>query len=186
MKFLRAICFGLALVFCVSCAHFESNLSPTAKPDQESAILYGRFYLKPTLSTGLRIALWLQNVDTLQSVYIPFNKSEPFCAIQIKPGKYQAAGFLAANSMHQILREQPFMQRDQVIQIARPFIAGPGSQTYLGDYTAEATLSRYIEQFQIEGITNNFKAATLEFRNKYPNLVTAPAASMFQLQGNDL
>jgi hypothetical protein len=186
MKFLRAICFGLAMALCVSCVHFHSNLSPAAKPDKDSATLYGRLYLKPTFSAGLKIALWMQNADTHHDIYIPFKESEPLCVIRVKPGKYQVMGLLGSNRTHQNLDKQPFTLKDWRFQITKPFVVGAGSQTYLGDYTGEATLYGFIEQFHLTGPTNKFAAATADFRDKYPKLIMTPAVSMFQLQGIDL
>jgi hypothetical protein len=185
MKFLRASCFGLVVALCVSCVHFHSRLSTAAKPDKESAILYGRLYLKPTFSAGLKIALWLQNAETHQSIYIPFKESEPLCAIRIKPGKYQVMGLLGSDRTHTDLAKQAFTEMHPGFQLDKPFTAGPGSQTYLGDYGGEATLYGFINQFYLTGPTNKLAAATEDFCEKYPKLATSPALSMFQLQEVD-
>lgn len=180
MKFLQASCLGLALLFGASCAHFESNLSSAAKPDGASALLYGRLTQRHTFSAGLKIALWLENVDTRKSVFIGFDESRPFCVVRVKPGNYRIAGFLGTNRSHQIKGQESFVPVGPGAGINRPFRAEPGSQTYLGDYTAEATLDDFIEHYKMNGITNNFTATTVEFREKYVKLATVAAVSIFE------
>ena len=143
------------------------------------AILYGRFTMSHRFAAGLKIALWMQNADTQKSIYICFDETEPFRAIQVKPGRYRIAGFLATNRGHQIRGHHLFPATGVAGRITIPFKALPGSQTYLGDFTGHATLDDIIENWEVDSITNNFAATTAEFREKYQNLVTVPATSIF-------
>jgi hypothetical protein len=179
MKSFHTFCFALAFLLCAACAHFESSVSPRAKADPETAILYGRFTLRHTFSAGLKIALWLQNADTQKSVYICFDEAQPFRAIEVKPGRYRILGFLDTNRGHQIRGHHAFPATGLGGRIALAFTAAPGSQTYLGDFTGHATLNDIIENWGVDAITNNFTDTTLEFREKYPNLLKVSAASIF-------
>jgi hypothetical protein len=179
MKSFHALWFGLAFLLCAGCAHFASSVSPRAKADPETAILYGRFTLRHTFSAGLKIALWLQNADTQKSVYICFDETQPFRAIEVKPGSYRILGFLDTNRGHQIRGHHVFPATGLGGRVSLAFNAAPGSQTYLGDFTGHATLNDIIENWGVDSITNNFTDTTAEFHEKYPNQATVPAASIF-------
>ncbi len=169
----------LVLIACilatVSCAHLQPALSPNAKADRESAILFGRFNIGDTFSYQSKLALWLENADTGRRIYIFFDQDEPLYGIRVEPGRYRLAGFLALNRLHQI------KGRRELPRAARAFTADAGSLIYLGDFAGEVKVSHgdMLITWRLKSCTNNFPATTVAFREKYPKLASSPAVSIF-------
>jgi len=159
-----------ATLLLVSCAARTSSLSPSAKPDPQSAILYGRFALVPGADAQMRVALWLQNVDRHHTYYIYFDDKQPVQAIPVRPGHYKIVGYAALDWTHQILSREAFGTAKNPSPIASPFEASAGSEIYLGDFTAETTSDGVIYNWGISHYANNIIGTTAELGEEYPNL----------------
>jgi len=170
------ICCAFGLL--AACAHQTPAISRSAQPDKKAAILYGRFSISHDFAFKNQLALWLQNLDTQKPVYVYFEADQPVYAVQIKPGRYQMAGFVGMNRTHQIKGRHAF----PTSRFTAPFTASPGSQIYLGDFSGTATFDSIISEWRVKSFTNNFANTTVEFREKYRNLMTVPAVSIFELQ----
>jgi hypothetical protein len=88
------------------------------------------------------------------------------------------AGFAGVNRMHEIRGRSEF----PASRFTVPFTAPAGSQIYLGDFSGAATFDGMLSEWSVKSITNNFANTTVEFREKYRNLMNIPAVSIFELQ----
>jgi hypothetical protein len=175
------IIFFIGLVCMLAgCALETPAISPSARPDKKAAILYGRFSIGHDFSAENRLALWLYNLDTQNSVYIYFDPDRPLYGIPVKPGCYQLAGFVGVNRLHEIRGRCTFPAR----RFTAPFTASAGSQIYLGDFLGTATFDGMLSEWRVKSITNNFANTTAEFREKYRNLMAVPAVSVFEVQAD--
>jgi hypothetical protein len=181
MKAMRTMFIGVSLFLTTSCAFQAPPVSLTAVPDQQTAIIYGRFTVGADYNMGNRLVLWLKSLDAGQSVYIYFDEKHPLQAIRVKPGVYQVKGFAGTDGMHKIIGRRVFPNTGLMGKIVKPFKVPAGSEVYVGDFTGSATLSLY-QEWTLDSFTNDFAGTTVEFREKYPNLVSVPAISMFEIQ----
>lgn len=173
---------GLALLL-LSCAHRTPAFSPRAKPNSKSVVLYGRFSVNHDKNMfENELALWLQNTDTRRNLYLYFDPAQPVYAVQVKAGHYRIAGFAAATRLHKMEARLPFQTHGEPAAITRTFEAAAGSQIYLGDYTGHATFDGVVFHWKLDSVTNNFVATSLEFREKYPNLLMLPVTAVMDLQ----
>jgi hypothetical protein len=177
-NYLRVIALGGMLWMLTGCAHEAPAILPSARPDHKSAILYGRFGIGHEFSGENRLALWLQNLDAQSPVYIYFDPDQPVYCIAVKPGRYQVAGFVGVNRLHEIRGRRNF----STSRVTVPFTALPGSQIYLGDFYGAATFDGMLSEWSVKSATNNFSETTVEFREKYRNLMTVAAVSIFEQQ----
>ena len=173
MKIFSAIVFAACLFLNASCAHLQPALSADAKPDTQSAVLYGRFSIGHNFAFKNKLALWLENVDTKHSIYIYFDENEPLYGIQVKPGRYRIVGFAGLNRTHEI-------KGRRTGPLAHPSFPAPaGSQIYIGDFAGEVSWDGMVSTWRLKSCTNNFAATTAEFREKYPLLGMPPVQSIF-------
>ena len=175
---LQVIAWGGLVWLLAGCAHESPAILPSVQPDKKTAILYGRFSIGHEFSAENRLALWLQNPDTQAQVYIYFDPDQPVYCITVKPGRYRVAGFVGVNRLHEIRGRREF----PASRFTALFTAPAGSQIYLGDFSGTATFDGMLSEWSVEPITNNFAATTVEFREKYRNLMMVPAVSAFELQ----
>jgi hypothetical protein len=176
MKIIPALFLAAGILMTVSCAHLEPALPSTAKPDSQSAMLYGRFSIGHNFAFKNKLALWLETVDTKHAIYIYFDENEPLYGIQVKPGHYRIVGFAGLNRTHEIKgrRTGPLAQKT--------FLAPAGSEIYIGDFAGEVTWDGMVSTWRLKSCTNNFAVTTAEFREKYPNLTALPPVSIFEPQ----
>ena len=164
------------MAFCAACAHFEPNISPEAGAGyRSSAILYGRFYLKTypraIQATSKLPSGFAGDVDTQKPTYICFDESQPLRVIQVKPGHYQIAGYLATNRAC-LPRERfrpPVFDPDWPGRFyIYPVACGSSRLTNIsGRFAAEATLDGTFPMLaDLRGITYRFTAASVEYREK--------------------
>jgi|GEM_PF-2702524 hypothetical protein len=175
---LRTLFFAGVVWMLAGCAHEAPAILPSAQLDDKLAILYGRFSIGREFSAENRLALWLQNIDVQNPVYIYFDPDQPVYCIAMKPGRYQVAGFVGVNRMHEVRGRREF----PASRFTVPFTAPAGSQIYLGDFSGAATFDGMLSEWTVKSITNNFANTTVEFREKYRNLATSPSVSIFELQ----
>ena len=174
MKHLRLIFLTASLLLTASCAHLQSPLPAAAKPDGKTAVLYGRFSVGRNFAFHNKLALWLVNDGTRDSIYLYFDPDQPVYGIRVKPGNYHVQGFAALNRMQKV------EGRKIIPQVPRPFTVAAGSETYLGDYLGETKWDGVmVATWRIKSWTNNFAATTAEFRQQCPQLAMTPAASIF-------
>ena len=181
MKMFRTFLIIPTLLFCAACVHVASPLPPAAKADHETAILYGRFDISHQYAFGFRLGLWLQNLDTEKPVYLYFDPDRSVYAVQVKPGHYRVAGFVGLTHEDQIRARKPYPPDGFMGRMFTSFYVAPEAQIYLGDYKGHVTYDGVMVKWGLDSSANRFTETTLEYRRKYPNLVTAPAVSVFNL-----
>ena len=177
-NYLRVAAMAGVIWMLTGCAHEAPAILPSAHLDHQSAILYGRFGIGHEFSGENRLALWLQNLDAQTPVYIYFDADQPVYCIAVKPGRYRVAGFVGVNRLHEIRGRRDF----PASRFTVPFTAPSGSEIYLGDFTGTATFDGMLSEWSVKSATNNFAETTVEFREKYGNLMVVPAISVFELQ----
>jgi hypothetical protein len=180
MKYFFAIVFVCISFFIVSCAHQIPPVLLNYKPDNQSAIIYGRFIIGSDFAFGNRLALWLQNLDDKKSIYIYFDRDQPLYAIQAEPGQYQVTGVAGIDMTHRILGRRRFQSNEINGVISVPFKASANTAIYIGDFDGKAQIDGLTEEWQIESLTNNFSETTKEFHQKYLNLLAIPVISAFE------
>ncbi|HEX9047586.1 MAG TPA: hypothetical protein VF988_11210 [Verrucomicrobiae bacterium] len=175
MKIPAALLLGVSLLLTASCAHLQPALSPNAKPEAQSAILYGRFSVGTNFVFHNKLALWLADQKN-HPVYVCFDAAQPVYGIQVHPGRYQIVGFAGLDRADKIEGRLPFSGSPQ------PFAATADKPIYLGDFTGEMTwdgLARY--EWKIKSFTDNYAATTAEFHQKFPGCAAMPTESVFRL-----
>ncbi len=175
--FLRTLLFCGTVALLTGCAHQTPAISPTAQPDRNAAVVFGRFSIGREYNFGNRLALWLQNLDAKKSVYIYFDLNRPVYGVEIKPGRYQLAGFVGVNNTREIKGRVTF----PASRFTAPFTASAGEQIYLGDFSGVASYDGMMSQWRVNSVTNNFANTAVEFREQYRNLMVVPAVSVFEL-----
>jgi len=173
---------NLLLLFCSSCTFYDKPLSPGAQADGRNAILYGRFGLIKDHYSNFNLGLWIKNVDSGSSYYVRFATNDPVCAVTVNPGNYRIAGFVGANPEHETQCRELFSPGALKGRPALPFTARAGAQIYIGDFAGQVNDDSLIVEWRIRGLTNNFDATSVEFRQKYPGLMTGPVVSLFDPQ----
>ena len=171
MKTFAALILASLSLLATSCAHFEPALAPEAKPKPGTAVLYGRFVIGDNFAYKNKLALWLKNEDTGHSLYIYFDHDEPLYGIRVKPGHYRIAGYAALERSHEIKHREPTTQPTQI------FAVPAGREVYLGDFTGVVSWDGAIFTWGITGLTNQFTATTIEFRQKCPHFANWRAIS---------
>lgn len=169
---------GIALL-AVSCAHLIPPVSTTFIPDGKTTVLYARMNLEDRISMGNRVALWLENTDLKEPVYIYFDKSQPLYAITAAPGHYRLMGLAGIDMTHRILDRSLFREKDSKERYFIPFEARTNTAVYIGDFTGCAKVNLVAEEWKIKSATNNFAHTTADFRQAYPNLASLETVSIF-------
>ena len=176
MKIVPVIILAAGILLTAACAHLEPVLPPQAKADPQSAVLYGRFSLADEFAFKNKLALWLENMDTKDPLYLYFDPGEPLYSVRVKTGTYRIMGFAGLNRTHAIKMLHPLRELQTV------FYATAGSETYLGDFTGMVKWDSMFFVWGMRSCTNNFAATTAEFRAKYPLLPATSAQSVFGSQ----
>ncbi|HEV2694901.1 MAG TPA: hypothetical protein VG347_18555 [Verrucomicrobiae bacterium] len=152
--------------------------------NKNNALLYGRFYYGHHFAEEINPAwytrgLWIRNEATDRTYYIELRESNAVYAVQVEPGNYRIAGLVKTDNEHGMKGRIVFPLTNQPAWLVTPFQARKGERIYIGDYMGETKFDYPMPIFRLKDITNNFTATTVEFRNNYPELMTAPAVSIF-------
>jgi hypothetical protein len=177
---------SLACLFLTSCtgflppliswARFSSPVKESFTVDMNGAVVYGRFTKGSDFAFGNELALRLRNEDSKREHLIRLQGTNSVYGVAVEPGRYRVTGFVATFIDRRTAGGRSFG--------ATPiFQVQPNSATYIGDFTGYAKIVALAQEWGVRGLTNNFAVTTREFRQRYPNLATAPVRSAF---GSDL
>jgi len=155
-----------------SVARFSPPVKESFNLNTNSAVVYGRFGTGPDIAFGNELALRLCDEHSKRMYLIRCRDKDPVYAIAVEPGRYKVAGFLATFQDH-----RPRGQRD--FRDSRTFEVRSNSLTYLGDFAGYAKVGFMKQEWGFTEITNNFDATTEELKQKYPNLASSQAFSIY-------
>lgn len=175
---------------CTSCVFYSTPVKSAGQINQDDTILYGRFHYgqhfaeEPNPAWYTR-GLWIRNETTDRTHYIELKETNEVYAVQVEPGSYRIMGLVNTDNEHGVKGRIAFALTNRPGWLTEPFQARKGEQIYIGDYQCETKLDWPMLTFKFKYITNNFDATTVEFRNKYPELMTTTAASIFDRSFRD-
>lgn len=179
---LRAFVISSSALFLISCAQFPRTfpfvdfsppITQSVELDPTTAIVYGRFAKESGFASGAELALRLCNQSSKQDYLIRFQDEHGVYGIAVEPGNYKIAGYVATfrdaiKVLRNDYRESP------------SFEVRPDACTYLGNFTGNARIAgANLGGAGVTASTNNSVSITKEFRQKYPNLASAPVVSPF-------
>ncbi len=184
MKTNHVFALGLLMLACTSCVFYSDPVEHAHQINKNSSLLYGNFFYGQHFSEEISpswytTGLWVKNVSTGRTFYIEFKDTNSVYAVQVNPGRYQIMGFVRSDNEHGVKARSVFSPTNTPGTLGEPFEAQSGDQIYIGDYIWETKLDYPLIHWNLKSITNNFDATTVELRQRYPELLTAPAKSIF-------
>jgi hypothetical protein len=182
LKHFQIMVIGGAIALLAGCAYQAPAISTSARPDEKSAILFGRFDINRAFTYESHLALWVQNLDTHKPVYIYFDQDQPVYGVKVAPGRYQVIGFVGVFRLHDIKVRRAFPSSSR---FTLPFRASAGSEIYLGDFSGTMTYDSIIFEWRINSASNNIVDTTEEFDRKFPNLTAPPTAPWLESRTDD-
>lgn len=182
LKHFQVMLIGGVIALLAGCAYQTPAISTSARPDEKSAILFGRFDIKCSFAYESYLFLWVQNLDTHKPVYIYFDQDQPVYGVKVAPGHYQVIGFAGVFRGGHIKGRRTFPSSSR---FTLPFQASAGSEIYLGDYSAKLTYDSVIFEWRINSASNNIVGTTEEFDRKFPNLTAPPTAPWLESRTDD-
>jgi len=157
-----------------SFASFSPKLNQSFQFGTNNAVVFGRFTTGKDFAFGNELALRLHNEDLKTDYLVRFQDKDSMYGIAVKPGHYRVAGWVATFIDHRPVGKCYFTNTPL-------FEVRTNTVTYVGDFTGYAKLGALAmgQTWNLTGLTNNFTATEVEFRQKNPNLSSALAVSAF-------
>jgi hypothetical protein len=166
-------------IFLAGCAAYTPRVAPTAKPNKNDALVYGRFHVdtrKVLLGFDGHASMGFKLKCTDGKEYLlRFYVDKPVHMIQVSPATCSVTETVYTNGDGQIQGRKPF---DATVLQNMEF--KPGVAHYLGDFFAttniQVTGTRVLSSWRIREVKFDYEATTAEMRADYPGLAGVATA----------